>query len=361
MRGKPSPWGIKIFVLASECGIIYDFILYQGSSTELDQNKLKIFGFGASVVLFLVQTLKEKTHFLFFDNFFSTYLLFERLYYLGIYAAGTVRANRFVNPPLLGDKIMAKIDRGSTFEIRSHVENACAIGLVKWFDNKSVILGSNFITSGTLDNVQRYDKKLKQYVTVERPEIVKLYNASMGGVDKSDQMISLYRTFIKSRKWTLRMIFHAFDLVASNAWLQYKKEAEELLVPKKNVLDFLHFRLQLAEEMISTTLQSPSTKKNKVGRPTKLSYSSELPTSSSSSLLPLYSPTNRTDSSLPLDVSRYDRLDHMPKIDCLKNATKCKNPMCSRNNRTHFYCTKCNVHLCLTKERNCFAEFHKKN
>lgn len=182
MRGKPSPWGIKIFVLASECGIIYDFILYQGSSTEFDQNKLKIFRFGASVVLFLVQTLKEKTHFLFFDNFFSTYLLFERLYYLGIYAAGTVRANRFVNPPLLSDKIMAKIGRGSTYEIRSYVKNACAIGLVKWFDNKSVILGSNFIISGTLDNVQRYDKKLKQYVTVERPEIVKLYNASISPV-----------------------------------------------------------------------------------------------------------------------------------------------------------------------------------
>lgn len=28
MRGKSSPWGIKIFFLASECGIIYDFILY---------------------------------------------------------------------------------------------------------------------------------------------------------------------------------------------------------------------------------------------------------------------------------------------------------------------------------------------
>ncbi|XP_025407032.1 piggyBac transposable element-derived protein 3-like [Sipha flava] len=131
--------------------------------------------------------------------------------------------------------------RGSTYEIQSNVENACAIGLVKWYDNKSVTLASNFITSGTLDYVQRYDKKLKQYVTVERPEIVKLYNASMGGVDKSDQMISLYRTFIKSRKWTLRMIFHAFDLVASNSWLQYKKEAEELLLPKKKFWIFYIF------------------------------------------------------------------------------------------------------------------------
>lgn len=106
---------------------------------------------------------------------------------------------------------------------------------------------------------------------------------------------------------------------------------------------------------------TPPTKRNKVGRPTKLSYSFESPTSSSSSLPSLhYSPTNRTDSSLPLDVSRYDRINHLPKMDLLKNATKCKNSPCSRNNRTHFYCTKCNVHLCLTKDRNCFAEFHKK-
>jgi len=76
---------------------------------------------------------------------------------------------------------MSKIGRGSTYEIRSNVANACGIGLVKWLVNKSVILASNLITSGTLYNVQRYDKKLKLYITVERPEIVKLYNASMGG------------------------------------------------------------------------------------------------------------------------------------------------------------------------------------
>jgi hypothetical protein len=143
-----------------------------------------------------------------------------------------------VNPPLLSDKIMSKMGRGSTYEIQSNVENACAICLVKWYNNKSVTLASNFITSGTPDYVKRYDRKLKQYVTVERPEIVKFYHAGMGGVDKSDQMISLYRTFIKSSKWTLRMIF---DLVASNSWLQYKKEAEELLLPKKKFWIFYIF------------------------------------------------------------------------------------------------------------------------
>jgi len=59
--------------------------------------------------------------------------------------------------------------------------------MVKWSDNKAVTLASYFMTSGTVDNVQRYDKKLRECVTAERPDIV------VGGADKSDQMISSYR------------------------------------------------------------------------------------------------------------------------------------------------------------------------
>lgn len=73
---------------------------------------------------------------------------------------------------------MSKMSRGSTYEKRSNIENACSIGLVKWYDNKAVTLASNFITSGTLDSVQRHDIKLNEYITVERPEIIKLHNAN---------------------------------------------------------------------------------------------------------------------------------------------------------------------------------------
>ncbi|XP_022174122.1 piggyBac transposable element-derived protein 3-like [Myzus persicae] len=331
MRGKPCPWGVKIFVLASENGMIYDFILYQGSSTELSQHNLNLFGLGASVVLHLVHTL----------------------YNLGIYAAGTVRPNRFAKPPLLLDKQMAKLGRGATFEIRSDVKNLFSIGLEQLIQYKDMI-------------------KKKEYITVERPEIVKLYNSSMGGVDKSDQLISFYRTFIKSKKWTLRLITHAFDLVASNSWLQYKKDATELCLPKKKILDLLHFRLQLADELIRSTRKIVTAKKSKVGRPTRLTYSSpNFDTASTSfSHLPSPSPTSssyslnqtksRTDSPIASDAVRYDRIYHMPQMDSLKNATKCKNPTCSRNNRTHFFCKKCNVHLCLTRDRNCFEEYHTK-
>ena len=72
----------------------------------------------------------------------------------------------------------------------------------------------------------------------------------MGGVDKLDQLINYYRIFIRSRKWTLRMIVHAFDMVISNCWIQYKKEADILEVPKKKIMNLMDFRMELAEDLI---------------------------------------------------------------------------------------------------------------
>ncbi|XP_015371817.1 PREDICTED: piggyBac transposable element-derived protein 3-like [Diuraphis noxia] len=79
IKGKPCPWGIKIFVLAGSNGMVYDFILYQGSNTEINQDLQKIFGIGGSIVLQLAEGIKKNSHYLYFDNFFSSYQLFERL------------------------------------------------------------------------------------------------------------------------------------------------------------------------------------------------------------------------------------------------------------------------------------------
>lgn len=229
MRGKPCPWGIKVFLLCGEIGIIYDLLLYQGSTTEINSVNLRQFGLGASIVLHLTKNVEKNMHFIYFDNFFSTFQLFEILQKKQIYAAGTIRSNRFMNPPFLTDKQMEKLGRGSTFEISTNMPS-CNIGLIKWYDNKAVSLGSNFVTSGETDKVTRWNKKNKNYEEVERPEVIRLYNTSMGGVDKMDQLISLYRSFIRSKKWTLRMVCHVFDVAVANSWLQYKKDAERLKV-----------------------------------------------------------------------------------------------------------------------------------
>lgn len=75
-KGKPHPWGVKLFVLCSKSGLAYDFIIYQGSSTGLGPESVKNYRFGGALVLQLTKNLKLG-HFLYFDNYFSSYNLLK--------------------------------------------------------------------------------------------------------------------------------------------------------------------------------------------------------------------------------------------------------------------------------------------
>lgn len=154
IKGKPTPWGVKQFVLAGKSGRPYDFIVYQGSTTELSKDHLEQLGFGASIVLHLANRIPkgDKGHELYFDNFFSTFPLFEILKDRDILAAGTIRLNRFKEPPFPTDKDMKSKGRGSSSQFISHNKK---VMVTKWYDNKAVHLASNFMGIGKEDTVQR--------------------------------------------------------------------------------------------------------------------------------------------------------------------------------------------------------------
>lgn len=59
-------------------------------------------------------------------------------------------------------------------------------------------------------------KKESKYVMVKCQQVVKLYNEAMGGIYLLDQLISFYRTEMCSKKWTLRMIAHAFEYLCND-------------------------------------------------------------------------------------------------------------------------------------------------
>lgn len=96
----------------------------------------------------LSERITEPNHQLYFDNFFNTYHLFQWLKNREIYAVGTIRINRFGKPPLLLDKDMKKKPRGFCQEVLSDNGN---IIITKWYDNKPVTLGSNYVSIGTQD------------------------------------------------------------------------------------------------------------------------------------------------------------------------------------------------------------------
>lgn len=329
-------------MLCGRSGFCYDFIVYQGSTTELSMENLKNFGFGATVVLHFKERYRPG-QFLFFDNYFTTYNLLELLAIDGIKAAGTVRINRFGKPPLTNSKEIKKLGRGSSEEIVSVDEQ---IVLTRWYDNKDVFFGSNFVGLGQKDLVERWDGNQKKYIKIERPEVVKLYNQSMGGVDKFDQLMSYYRIRRKSKKWTLRMIFHAVDMAIVNSWSEYKERYKELGI-NKNAMDLLEFRKRLALNLIHlhrTTL----TKKR--GRPSSTHSS---PSTSREHTPILFSKKSRE--SIPIKEHRLDSVAHFPDWDTNVEASRCKR---CKTGKTHVICSKCQVHLCFVRTRNCFKLYH---
>lgn len=108
--------------------------------------------------------------------------------------------------------------------------------------------------------------------------------------------------------------------------------------------------------------------------PTTIAVSSESPTKRQAALKSRANETRSTSTSPskltnvvpPKNVTaadddshRYDQLSHWPMPDLTRNSrSRCKNPKCKKF--SNWYCSKCNKHLCLKPNSNCFAEYHNK-
>jgi len=203
--------------------------------------------------------------------------------------------------------------------------NTSGVVLTKWYDSSSVVLASNFRGIGKVDQCRRYDKKNKIYIDVQRPKVVARYNEGIGGVDKCDHLISLYRIFIRSKKWTLRLIAHGIDIAAVNSWIEYKKEAKSLGLHEKKILDLIHFRQYLAEALILSG--KPVTKKK--GCP------GNSPSTSISS-----TSTLKTKQLRPINDVQFGDIGHTLVFLDKKEGGRCK---IGCKSKTYVSCKKCNV------------------
>ncbi|XP_049331648.1 piggyBac transposable element-derived protein 3 [Astyanax mexicanus] len=242
---KPNPVGMKIFVCATADGIVLDFDIYQGADALLEQvEQPGDLGLGGLVIDRLSQTLHPNTN-IYCDRFFTSIQVMEHMMKKQMHVTGTVMKNR-VNAAvqkLPTDKTMKKDGRGTSAQVTTEDGKIC---VVKWYDNKPVLMMSSVHAREPEDNCQRWNKKLKQYVTISRPNIIREYNSKMGGVDLADRMMSYYRMSGRTKKWTLRMLMHFTDLALSNSWLLYRKDLTVCGTLKKNIMQFLEFQMEVA-------------------------------------------------------------------------------------------------------------------
>ncbi|ESO88661.1 hypothetical protein LOTGIDRAFT_165446 [Lottia gigantea] len=93
----------------------------------------------------------------------------------------TARGNRVSGCPLKTEK---ELKTRGTYDF--YVENSLNVVCCRWMDTKAVTLMSSFVGPDPLDKCKRWDKTSKEHKEVDRPSMVKEYNAHMGGVDMLD-------------------------------------------------------------------------------------------------------------------------------------------------------------------------------
>ncbi|CAH1956760.1 unnamed protein product [Acanthoscelides obtectus] len=196
---KPIKRGFKIWALAcSKTGYLVNFQIYQGkgesSSTEM---------LGERVVLELSKNFQNRGYCIYFDNFFTTIALMQKLLDRGLFGCGTVRQNR---------KNFPKHMLCTVKELSQNQSDSVASGEIsvyKWKDRgvKSVAVASNRHNFLEKTEVLRTNKT-GQRDNVTCPKAIADYNIHMGGVDLFDQYHENYSTSWKSRWWWIKFYIY---------------------------------------------------------------------------------------------------------------------------------------------------------
>ncbi|XP_070184500.1 piggyBac transposable element-derived protein 3-like [Littorina saxatilis] len=162
-------------------------------------------------------------------------------------------------------------------------------------------------------NARRWSKQQRQFINIQQPQINKVYNATMGGVDRADQNIAAYRISMRTKKWWWPFFSYTLDLVLQNAWLLYRRTDQP-------TVDLLTFRRRVAQTYLMR--HGAAATPLRVGR--DLTFTPRVP-----------------------EAVRRDRTGHFSCDSTQKRCAKC-------HKNTRKMCTKCRVGLHL----HCFNEFH---
>jgi len=302
IRGKPIRFGYKNWALCSSSGYMYAFDIYVGKTEQDTKTEL---GAGGDVVMNLIKKAGVKEHEgykLYFDNYFTSIKLLNKLSSLGICATGTVRENRLSNCPLPKKETFKKTAKHS-----HQFAASSTLLVVKYNDNNVVNVATNF-DSADVTTIKRFCTKKKSQVSIPKPIVIDNYNNFMGGVDQMDQWVANYRTRMRQKKWWWPIFCYFIDVAVVNSWILWKKKTGN------NALPLISFRRKVA--IVILKKYGVQSKQGKQSAP------------------------------VVHDV-RYDGMNHWLR--------ECKPRRCGNCvGKASFYCTKCNVGL----HPRCHEEYH---
>ena len=162
------------------------------------------------IVVALMGELLDKDYTLFLDNFYNSFKLSIFLLSRQTDTIRTFMKNRKNLPPNMSKTSLKRGERAVFYE------NMTNIMVTKWKDKKDVHMISTFVNDR--ETVVWRSGKHKMV-----PSVIDLHNGSMGGMDKSDQMMTSYDVERKRvKKWYKKVFNHIVNQCAFNAQILHK-------------------------------------------------------------------------------------------------------------------------------------------
>ena len=249
---KPKKWGFKIFVLSGRSGVIHKIEFY-GSVVDND-NTHKVGKSGMVVVRLAKIIPKHKNFKLYFDNWFNSPELLVALAKDGLQSIGTLQPNRAKG--LVFSSGPSAMPRG-TIEVKAALVDGVDVYAIRWMDNRYVHLLSTFSASLPVAELDRFDRKRRQYIKVRAPAATLAYNNHMGHVDEVNSYIARYRMTTQTRaRYYIKIFLHFVNMIATNCWAVYRRDCELDNVTVKDRLSLFAFKSQLASSLMRVNVSS---------------------------------------------------------------------------------------------------------
>lgn len=163
-------------------------------------------------------------HVVYFDNYFNSHALLKTLRSQDQRATGTIRDNRTRKCPLSNVKIFKKKKRGYYKHL---YDSESALLFVRWQDNSTVTMGTNFDKLLPIGRLKRWSAVAKRKIDVPQPHIFHNQKKFMSGVDLHDSTVNNYRITIRGKKWWWVLITNMINMAIANTWRLYQLSSKD--------------------------------------------------------------------------------------------------------------------------------------
>lgn len=313
IKGKPTRWGIKAFMLASSAtGYVYQLKIYTGKGEQTSNIKDLVEG--------MVEGLNNSCHILYLDNFYTSTALLQSLRTKGIRCSGTLKMSRIKNKEI--GESFKKMKKGQIKFFTNDPDYDLTLTL--WKDKNQVIFLSNHREALTED--MNEGNRIRTVPTVRTH-----YNEKARGVDKANQHCNSYRYNHNEKKWWKPVFEQIFQVTLSNIYTihSFKTPGNG---PNHKYLERINFHLEIIRYLIH---------EDRVERPLKLKHYLD------------WVPEKRKY----LVEKENTENGQQQKRDF---RLVCKAEGCSKKSDLH--CVGCsrNTFMCTLCVPSCFIEYHKK-